>query len=567
MSPAEEPPIEEPAATSPSPTDSKDKQRSTSPGLKRPAADMGNDDAAASKQNNNNTVKRSDSISGNTKMDVDHQGTASTKAKKHDERPVRHRREASVDMIGNGDGSNQDTANGSGSSSSSSSPPSQETASGTVYPTPSSMSTYAASASEESRSYGNSSSHSNHDIPSIDEQVTAVTDLSNQLPQEKERGYVVSTNWLKRVLSRSTTGPPRDKVDKTATEGDIGPVDNSDLVLVTDPSTGFVDEAGQPFVPLRPGLQMGEDFEILPEQAWNLILKWYGLSKQSPSIVRYAHNTNIEGGLENVQYELNPPIFTVLKLSNPAAPSAQALRDKSQPPVRTLASTHTSVQTWLKDSKDLANIAMPTKVRVWRILEGLGGGGGGGSSSGAITPAASRSASPAPGSVVTANAGNCLVLDTNTFVDLREGSQRELLEIKDQTANEKYNGKSSTLHLAGLGGDCVIVLEEQVGGPAGGEWISETAKSASKLAVSAKGLHGKAKPKSATSSGRSSPAPTIVRGRRRKDGKPRGVTGLSNLGNTCYMNSALQCVRSVEELSLYFLRKSALIIVIIIPLL
>jgi ubiquitin carboxyl-terminal hydrolase 4/11/15 len=33
----------------------------------------------------------------------------------------------------------------------------------------------------------------------------------------------------------------------------------------------------------------------------------------------------------------------------------------------------------------------------------------------------------------------------------------------------------------------------------------------------------------------------------------RGITGLMNLGNTCYMNSALQCLMHVEELASYFL--------------
>ena len=34
-----------------------------------------------------------------------------------------------------------------------------------------------------------------------------------------------------------------------------------------------------------------------------------------------------------------------------------------------------------------------------------------------------------------------------------------------------------------------------------------------------------------------------------------GLRGLANLGNTCYMNSALQCLSSIEPLRDYFIGK------------
>ncbi|OAX77831.1 hypothetical protein ACJ72_07866 [Emergomyces africanus] len=516
----------------------------STPAVKRPAAEMGEDDRQPQ-----DVEMGSDSFTGSEDKNME----LASQVKKQTERPTRQRRAVSVDMVGQ-----EDTTNNNNlmvdekheNSKLSAAEDTNSSSSDSVYPTPSSMSTYTSSTSQIS----SHASHASHDRPPIDEQVAAVTRLLMLPVKDQQKGYVVSANWLGRVLSRSSTGgPQREKADKTASEGDIGPVDNSDLVLVTDPSIMYKDEAGEPFVPLRPGLQMGEDFEVLPEDAWDLIMKWYGLSKDSPAIVRYAHNTTI-GSVEHVQYELNPPIFTILKLPNPSKSPTQTAKDKARPPIKALASRHTQFQQWLRNVKSLASIEMSTKVRVWRILEGLNST----ATSGIITPAASRSTSPAPGATLTATAGNSFLLDVNKFVSLVEGSQRELLEMKDQTSNAKYNG-SLTLHLAGLGGDDVIVLEEQVSGPGGGEWISNCAgKSSNRLAVTAAqaGPQNKTKGKIPTASGRSSPAMgTVTRGRQRKDGRARGVTGLSNLGNSCYMNSALQCVRSVEELTQYFLRE------------
>lgn len=460
-------------------------------------------------------------------------------------RGSRHKRELSVDMFAN-------ERNQPGSISSTT--PSVEGTLGTEnsYLTPRSGTT------------PTSLTHTRGGLPTIDEQVAKVMGLSLQPLKERQKGFVVSTKWLSRVLSRSS-GPRKETFDKSATEGAIGPVDNSGLDLVTDPSVGaFKDEVGEHFIPLTLGLTMGIDFEVLPQEAWDLIIEWYGNADESPVITRYVHNTDLSGEGENLQYELHPPIFTILKLENLSAPKPSNTDDAI--PVKVLASRHESFYSFLKRVKTLADIDIKTRVRVWRILGGLRES----NDSGIITPAQSRSASPAPAATTVVDAGNRLVLAVQTFTVLQIGSEREVLEARDETANEKYNGHSS-IGLAGLNRNEVILLEEQIGGPGGGEWVSDVAgKSASRsnvsISITKNGgttVQNRLKPKAITSSGRTSPTPSsggmLTRGRQRRDGKTRGTTGLSNLGNTCYMNSALQCVRSVDELTQYFIRTLSVI--------
>lgn len=69
------------------------------------------------------------------------------------------------------------------------------------------------------------------DAPSIDDQVEKVLALSRKPLQDRQVGYIVSQKWLERVWARTTQYADKQReFSKSAVEGEIGPVDNSDLV-------------------------------------------------------------------------------------------------------------------------------------------------------------------------------------------------------------------------------------------------------------------------------------------------------------------------------------------------
>ena len=528
---------------------------------KRPASDM---EGIKSDPPKEDTVMEEDAPNKLTSQPIAISMDENTMSRRKSQgQAVRHRREVSVDMLAHEPGplsalgSTSDSVANKG-----------ETLSSSIYHTPRSGNSSTDSTSgfpDVSTGASSNSSTTNVEIPSVDEQIRQVMQMAEQPPEEGQKGFLIATKWLSRVLSRGSNAVGADKYGKEAREGEIGPVDNSGLNLVLDQTlTGLKDEKGEPYVPLRPALQLGEDYEILPQEAWDLVIHWYGITKGSPVITRYCHNTSTSETVSHLQYELHPPIFTLLKLPDTSEGMTKKMLDeKNASPIKVLASRHELFQNFLRRVKALANVEIVTKVRIWRILGGLGGD----AQAGLITPAQSRSNSPAPNAITPVDAGKKLVLDVNTFTELQLGSQRELIDAKDESANEKYNGHS-TLDVVGLRQDEVVVLEEQIGGPAGGEWVSDAPARQAKangvpVSITKNGattVKDTLKPKN-TNSGRTSPTPgtggMMTRGRAQKNRRTRGMTGLNNLGNTCYMNSALQCIRSIEELTQYFLRESS----------
>ncbi|GAB7345899.1 hypothetical protein MBLNU457_4137t1 [Dothideomycetes sp. NU457] len=385
------------------------------------------------------------------------------------------------------------------------------------------------------------------DTPSLEEQVKKVQQLLSTDLEEEEKGYIVSHTWLSRVLARVPEAAGGQEFPKEASKGDIGPVDNSDIVpagAFDEPHLKFCG-SDVAFIHIKQGLDRQEHYEIVPEEAWKAIVQWHGLKQAQLPIIRFAKNTAPEGaGSVNLTYEVYPPVFTIRKMlskdttgQNTPERAVPTEDTAAQTAVQIVASRQDRFQSFLAHSKRAAGIPIEHKVRPWRQLQPVQT-----QQPGMMTPATSRSASP---STTAALPG--LTIDAAAFSKLQEGVDLEMLDVQDHTNNQRYDGRV-ILDTLGLIESQVLILEEQLRGPAGGEFASDAQRKARK--------NDATKLSTDNPSGRSTPSSTgpITRGRVAKSGgRARGTIGLTNLGNTCYMNSALQCVSRIEELATYFL--------------
>jgi ubiquitin carboxyl-terminal hydrolase 4/11 len=68
-------------------------------------------------------------------------------------------------------------------------------------------------------------------LPSIDKQVQMVMEQVAIPSKDGDVGYVIANSWLGRVLARSSDKDSHGPYEKDALEGDIGPLDNSSILL------------------------------------------------------------------------------------------------------------------------------------------------------------------------------------------------------------------------------------------------------------------------------------------------------------------------------------------------
>lgn len=399
------------------------------------------------------------------------------------------------------------------------------------------------------------------DIPPLELQIKTIQTLLKAFAetpaQEGDEVYLVSRQWLNRA--QAFGGDAKHGVkDKQA--GQLGPIDNSDII-----SAIFTDALDQRCVKLKPGMG-SENFEMFPKDAWDLIVSWYGLAPGQIPIRRVAHNTAPDAvSLPNIQFEFHPPVFTIHRLWSATSPIPleQELKQKAPTPPIVVQSTSFGFHNFLKQAKQLTGVALDRKVRLWRRLQTISASETPAVASGINTPPDSpdnqgsfadipSGPPPAPG------AWPEMLVDVESFLKLEKDVERGLVEADDTTVNPKYNG-SKTLALVGLTVDQTLILDELV---ENSSYVTTYVPNAAKdKLLTSKGNSASLPAQTrVTASGRNSPALSgpMTRGRaQQKPGRTVGCVGLQNLGNTCYMNSALQCVRSVEELTKYFLTHEA----------
>ncbi|KAM0526284.1 hypothetical protein ACHAPS_004017 [Verticillium nonalfalfae] len=384
--------------------------------------------------------------------------------------------------------------------------------------------------------------------PPLEEQIktiqTLVLGFEETVPKVGDTAYVVSTSWVRKAQA---FGDPKNTKDGPSDER-LGPVDNSDIIdsiLATDEG---------PFVRLRDGVSLDGDVSLFPDDAWTLVSEWYGLSDGQIPIIRKAINTAQDSAPSaNIIFEINPPVFTIHRLwsSGSEIPIETKLKDAA--PIVVVKSTSASYNEFFKELKTKTGIPLDRKIRVWSIAPQPEPSQMDVEPHSALTPPDSPEREPAS----PPESWKKMLIDVPTYLAV-DSLRRSRVDAIDNTVNANYNGKSS-LSMKALGQSQILVLDEEV---ERGEFVSTYFKrKGNAKSIASRGVgNGKTTQSSGNNSGRNSPAPSarsgpITRGRtqQKRSGRSVGAVGLQNLGNTCYMNSALQCVRSVEELTKYFL--------------
>ncbi|KAL8276325.1 hypothetical protein RQP46_011291 [Phenoliferia psychrophenolica] len=377
-----------------------------------------------------------------------------------------------------------------------------------------------------------------HNVPDGPGQIAFVNEERNSTQVAGESSFLVSRAWFRRWSSAASGQADAKSDDPGLTLEDVGPIDNS---LIAD-------QDGQ--LRREPPVVAGVDVELLPNVAWRCLVDWYGV--KGPTFERA-----VVGPIGQERVEFYPPTFVFSRLLPSSSSTPHPIPTDPTAAPRISASTGSTVVALRELAVAAFSLPSNRQARLWRLP------------------------SPAPSTVITGFEPDLPFV----FDDALKSDDAQLIAPDDSQA---------TLSEALLDEPLVYLALEQV--DALGNWVVDAeALAAAKTLASTppptappavepkKGLfaggtfsmfeskgnalvpryagkNGKEKaatPIAVPNNGQNSILAGITgvltRGKSGPKGGQRGLTGLGNLGNTCFMNSALQCMSNTKELQEYFL--------------
>jgi ubiquitin carboxyl-terminal hydrolase 4/11/15 len=345
--------------------------------------------------------------------------------------------------------------------------------------------------------------------PSVAEQNGSIKELMKQPLQAGDTWYLVSTVWFKKwaELCDSASEAPSSEAQGLH---NVGPIDNSGLLAVgSDPSVG------QPS--LAPDCREGVHFELVPAEAWNLLSSWYGVS--GPLFPRHCV-LGPDG--HNVTLELYVPMISFTRLVSPATGQKaldipMAIISRVTPLLEVRQRAMVELQLKVESEAD---------VRLWTLPDNV-----------ASVPE----------------------------LDAREAQAAEGYEVVEETLLSEQLAALLTRPPGQIQPFGVEVKGSD------GIWPSDRVEAQAPAKANVRNIFAQTGGDSFSRLQQSAPvaipepqttmtAPRAMTTRsktasERSTGVVLGLKGLSNMGNTCFMNSALQCLSNTPELRDYFVSK------------
>lgn len=368
---------------------------------------------------------------------------------------------------------------------------------------------------------------------SLQDRYKLITQLKKLPMQEGADWCIVSRSWYRR-WEKACTG----EVDKEGQvlENQLGPIDNSSLV----------EDSG---VAITTSFVEGVDVEFVPKAAWDRLVEWYGEPNRT-----LTRKVILRGILKEPILELHPPSLQVMRMIQSDAKSLE-----ESPIIKVSISAMATLEKLYETFVSVLNLNVPADYRVWKV-DGLDLDGAQYPSGklladgGILLPLLNDNAQMSKtleeaivqsedSFVIEVAVGGKWIVDANSVPktpDIGTGTTYSDSEASRKEAGPLFKPGTDFFSKMQSNGSGANKVKVDSSGTNPGVMDGFYDAAVSKGLIFAPNLSSKF---SGFGKGKVEKGPTV---------QP-GLLGLGNMGNTCFMNSALQCLAHTEPLVEYFL--------------